>query len=174
MWIPLPESGVKQTEAGFPLGFCLSFHPEKLPSLCQCQAYPYHDAANTMPENKEPVISVMCCVWICTKHKALHLGQKVSSFAMFFSFCITLVPCCIHMHVMEYSVYLYSSFHNSVIIVESLQCWSILSFLPSQPLNSVAVLKITNGLMVTSLSSFLPVLQLSSEEWLHLWCVWVV
>ena len=35
------------------------------------------------------------------------------SFAMFFC-SITLVPCCIHMHVLEYSydVYLYSCFHS--------------------------------------------------------------
>jgi hypothetical protein len=31
------------------------FYPEKLPSICQCQPYPYHDAANTMLENKEAV-----------------------------------------------------------------------------------------------------------------------
>ena len=34
--------------------------------------------------------------------------------------------------------------------------------------------KITNGLMVTSLRSLIPVLQLSSEGRLYLWCVWVV
>jgi hypothetical protein len=82
-------SGVKQTEAVYPV----YFYPEKLPSLCRYQAYPCHDAATTMLDNKEgSLLSDVLC-WICPKHKALHLGQKVCSFAVF-SCSITLVPCC--------------------------------------------------------------------------------
>ena len=111
---------------------------------CTTRAYPYHDTATTMLENKE-AFTLWCVVLDLPQTYGFAFRPKYGLFCYVFlcCCCITLVPCCIHMHVLEYlySVYCYSSFH-SVIIVESLQCcWSIPSFLPSQPLNSIAVLK---------------------------------
>jgi hypothetical protein len=63
----------------------VSINPEKLPSLCQCQAYPYHDAATTMFGNREAVTQ------LCVGFGPNIQDKMLISLPTFFQFYSTLL-----------------------------------------------------------------------------------
>jgi hypothetical protein len=92
-------SGGRQTEPGFPLGFCLCLAPFSLFFILKILPV-LNNYKNTHNLMQPPlclkiwrVVISNVLYWICPKHNTVYSGRKENSYATFFS-SITLVPCC--------------------------------------------------------------------------------
>ena len=102
-----PLSGGKQTELGFPLGFCLCLAPFCLFFILKNSPV-LNDYKHTHNIVQPPLCLKICRLvlsilldWICPKYKTLHSGQKMYCFANCFT---VLLECLVanRMHVLEY------------------------------------------------------------------------
>ena len=151
-WICLPVSVRKQTEPGFPLGFLpvLSSIPFLFilkNSLVLVDDNHTHNMMQSPPCSKIGVVLSDVLCWIFPKHNTLYSRHKVHLFA---NFVDVLLYCLIvnRMHVLEY-------FGVTTMLLIRPQ------FSPITAIQLWKCFKVTIGLMVKSLSVFLPLWQVS-------------